>query len=219
MDAKGLDADLQHIARLHPEAALRIRAHIAALTARAERAEEISRNQEIRCEDLARQCRAAESEAQRWQSLHADASARADAADVALVEEQRAHAETREMHSQLSRVCVQHQRDRDNARDAALEEASDLMRRRGEVAERQGDKVIAAILEEVGKDIAFLKSAPARRFVDAADVVDAASRIAKNADDAAGGAPQNGCNAAFETGRSSGAYEVPRRLGLLESKP
>lgn len=72
-----------------------------------------------------------------------------------------------ELRAHIAALAARAERDRDNARDAALEEVSDLMRRRGEVAERQGDKVIAAILEEVGKDIAFLKSAPARRFVDA----------------------------------------------------
>jgi hypothetical protein len=138
----------------------RLLEHIAALEARTERERE-------RADAAEDSYRDALGERDRWQRLHSDASARADAADVALATEERAHAETRAMHSQMCMVAMEHQRDRDNARDAALEEAAQRM----EMWPGLRDNLPAGEYEEASTRAAnalrALKSQPAHRFVDA----------------------------------------------------
>ncbi len=126
-----------------PAVARDIRAHIAALEARAE--------------TLA-------GERDRWQRLHGDASARADAADVALAAEERAHAETRAMHSQMCKVAMEHQRDRDSARDAALEEAAQQVKTL--ILDRKWTGVSWGVAEACVRGVRALKTQPSRRFVD-----------------------------------------------------
>lgn len=89
-------------------------------------------------------------------------------------------AETREMHSQLARVCMQHQRDRDNARDAALEEAERRMD--GLAKDCEGHSPISeAAFSSAADACRALKAQPARRFVEATHIQDVLAQVSMDA--------------------------------------